>query len=227
MIHINLLKEKSDKTGLYALQLIGFGFGIVATVMVCMTMQTGLSGELDNHTNTRDTLNATFERLKEKTAKVEELQRKERLLIEKIRTIQRVKAKKQIPVHILDELTKTVPERAWVTSTAERGGTLEITGVALDNPTVSDFMLSLEHSRYFDIATLGFTEEYFHEGVTLVEFQLAVQLADALELQKKLRAENQPEKTKAVRTARENSASVASAALKNVRSKNLDSSGGM
>jgi type IV pilus assembly protein PilN len=62
------------------------------------------------------------------------------------------------PVKLLDTMTQViVPKRMWFTSLNTSGDKVQISGVALDNTTVADFMVRLENSGLFkkvDLKTL-------------------------------------------------------------------------
>jgi hypothetical protein len=54
-----------------------------------------------------------------------------------------------------------VPERAWITKVEESGGKFTISGRALDNQTVADFMRDLEASDYFENVDLIETSQKY------------------------------------------------------------------
>ena len=69
-----------------------------------------------------------------------------------------LEANRFIPVKLLDTMTQViVPKRMWFTRLNARGNKVQISGVALDNTTVADFMIRLENSGLFkkvDLKTL-------------------------------------------------------------------------
>jgi len=52
-------------------------------------------------------------------------------------------------VHMLDELSKALPEMLWLTQLKQDGGELTIEGRCTTLTALSDLVANLEHSRYF------------------------------------------------------------------------------
>ena len=69
-----------------------------------------------------------------------------------------LEANRFAPVRLLDVMTQViVPKRMWFTSLSTKGKTVKISGIALDNKTVADFMVRLEKTGLFsdvDLKTL-------------------------------------------------------------------------
>ena len=69
-----------------------------------------------------------------------------------------LEANRFAPIRLMDTMTQTiVPKRMWFTSLQSKDQLVNITGVALDNTTVADFMVRLENSGLFkevDLKTL-------------------------------------------------------------------------
>ena len=145
MIRINLLGEKEDKRGIYTVQGLLFASSLLLTAGFCFLVQNNAANELDNIRGEKMTLTTKLTKLKDKTKKVEGLEAKRKTLKEKLTTIATLKLKKHGPVHVLDDLNSAVPERIWITAVKEKsGGALEISGIALDNQTITQFIKDLE-----------------------------------------------------------------------------------
>jgi type IV pilus assembly protein PilN len=52
-------------------------------------------------------------------------------------------------VHVLDEISKAVPERLWLTSLAQKDAEFKIDGMTTSLQELSTFVASLEASRWF------------------------------------------------------------------------------
>ena len=66
----------------------------------------------------------------------------------KLDTIQELEKGKTGPVKLLDDIATSVPrEKLWLVSLKEGKGTLTLTGTAMDNETVADFMNRLESTE--------------------------------------------------------------------------------
>lgn len=185
MIRINLLGEKRDNSAIYMLQMLVFGGVLFLVLVACGVVQGAVSGNLEAKEQKKALLNAQVEKLRIKTAKVEELERKRKLLGEKLTTIATLKARKQGPVRVLDGLTASMPSRSWLKGVTQKSESLQFVGIALDNQTVSELMMNLRKSKFYKEVDLGITKQYMRDGVKLQEFTLAAKLGDPL-MQRKL-----------------------------------------
>jgi type IV pilus assembly protein PilN len=165
MIRINLLGETEDKTGLYVLQTLLYCVVMCITAGACVVVQQGAEDQRIALENEKAVLQSQLSRLVRKTKEVEDLQKKEKLLREKLSTIALLKARKHGPVHVLNDLADAIPEEAWVGQIEESEGYLEIYGAALDEHIVAKFMQNLEKSKYFESVRLIESELYLHTEV--------------------------------------------------------------
>jgi type IV pilus assembly protein PilN len=81
--------------------------------------------------------------------KVEGFERKKALLEAKVTLIERLKAQQSGPVHMLDEISRAVPEFVWLTAIEETGGNVKLTGETNGLTSVADFISNLQRSGWF------------------------------------------------------------------------------
>lgn len=184
MIRINLFGEEEDRSAANALQLLIALGALMLTIVICFFVQTEANSKLSKYEEDKIKLEESLKRLKKVTEKVNGLESNKKLLEEKLRTIATLKVKKHGPVHILDEVNNAVPERAWLTSFSQRENSLNISGVAFDNQTISQFMERLKQSSYFtDVDLLQSLQHMGKDNVKLKNFVLKVNIRDLLSLQ--------------------------------------------
>jgi type IV pilus assembly protein PilN len=150
MIHINLLPVRQlKKQALLRQQLYMFG-AIIATVSIGLgavwLMDRQAMAQLEAK---QAELRADLERLKPIVDEVNTLERREKLLNARIETIQRLRSKQRGPVHVLDALSRNLPEQAWLESIDESAGVYKVAGYALTNFAVADLLLNLGRSKEF------------------------------------------------------------------------------
>jgi type IV pilus assembly protein PilN len=80
---------------------------------------------------------------------VEMFQRKKALLDAKVQLIERLKAEQPGPVHMLDEISKALPDLVWLTSLDQSGMTVRLVGEASGFIGVADFITNLQRSGWF------------------------------------------------------------------------------
>ena len=98
---------------------------------------------------------AEKERLQAIIKKGEEYKAKKELLQRKIALITQLKRNQSGPVHLLDEVSKQLPDFLWLDSMTESGQSISIQGKATTYNAVSNFYNNLTGSNYFDQVVLG------------------------------------------------------------------------
>jgi type IV pilus assembly protein PilN len=53
------------------------------------------------------------------------------------------------PVHVLDEVSKSLPERVWLNEMRQTGADFFLQGYAVSLPSLSDFVANLEATKWF------------------------------------------------------------------------------
>jgi type IV pilus assembly protein PilN len=79
-------------------------------------------------------------------AALEKLEAQKNTLMRKINLINQLKARQDIAVRTLDELSKNIPGWVWLTETSYDALEITIKGRALSNNLIADYVYSLENS---------------------------------------------------------------------------------
>jgi type IV pilus assembly protein PilN len=90
-----------------------------------------------------------YEKLKPIIEMVQQFKEKNEKLKKKIDVINNLKANQQGPVRIMDEISKALPDLTWLTKLDVRGGSVNLTGQALNENAVANFVTNLRSSPYF------------------------------------------------------------------------------
>ncbi|MBI1952073.1 MAG: PilN domain-containing protein [Acidobacteria bacterium] len=131
---------------------------------------------------------AEKERLQAIIKKGEEYKAKKELLERKISLITQLKRNQSGPVHLLDEVSKQLPDFLWLDSMNEAGQSITIQGKATTYNAVSNFYNNLTGSRYFQNVVMG-SISAIPVGVT---FSLTCQFLAHPEGQAEASGENPP-----------------------------------
>ncbi len=107
-------------------------------------------------------------------AEMKRLEKAKNDLENKIKIIKKLKRDSAVTVHILDEVAKKVDsKRMWLKSLKQQGASLSLTGVALDNRTIAQFMDALKQSPYISGVNLSNATLAKVSGRDLKSFSLA------------------------------------------------------
>ena len=82
--------------------------------------------------------------------KVEELEARRDQLRHKINVINELKRNQQGPVRILDEVSRALPELVWLTKLVLKGNSVQLSGNAMDENAVANYISNLDASPFFD-----------------------------------------------------------------------------
>jgi type IV pilus assembly protein PilN len=109
---------------------------------------------------------------------VDKIQKELADLESKCKVIDTLKANRREPVELMDAMTQlVVARRMWFTSFADVGMNVNIKGVALDNPTVANFMSRLEQSGLFSAVNLVDVKQQKINKLNLMSFNISCQKA--------------------------------------------------
>jgi len=175
MIKINLQSEKRQaktRAASPAIQTDGMGSGqnllLMAILLVGVLISGGWWWSLKSTTaHLRTDIAAAdteLERLAEVRRKRDEYTRQKELLERKIELITSLKKQQAAPVHILDQISKNLPDFLWLESMTSSANAISLNGKATTYNAVSSFFTNLTGSGYFADVSLGRTFEVA-EGV--------------------------------------------------------------
>jgi len=156
MIKINLLPFRAArKRENIKRQLIIF---VLTTVFCLLTggyFYLTLSAELRSLKEQEQQLNRDLATYRKTLNKIKTLEKTIKEINAKLEVIKKLERGKTGPVFLLDEIAMAVPkDKLWLNSLSEKGGTLSISGTAMDNETVALFMNNLEASDHIGTVDL-------------------------------------------------------------------------
>jgi type IV pilus assembly protein PilN len=88
-------------------------------------------------------------RLRSVLEQVKQFDTRKTQLQQRVSLIEELRKGQSGPVHLLDELSRNLPEMLWLTELKQQGTELTIEGRASSLTSVSDFVGNLERSAYF------------------------------------------------------------------------------
>lgn len=71
------------------------------------------------------------------------------LLQQRVSLIEQLRKGQEAPVRLLDEISKSLPERLWLNDLSQAGGEFTMSGMTDSMTAVSDFVANLEGTRWF------------------------------------------------------------------------------
>jgi type IV pilus assembly protein PilN len=90
---------------------------------------------------------------------VDALEAKRATFQKKVDLIERLKAEQTGPVHMLDEISKALPDFVWLTAMDQTGPNVKFTGESTGLTSIADFIAALERSGWFPNVDLASSVE--------------------------------------------------------------------
>jgi len=113
-------------------------------------------------------------RLQEILKQVQEFENRRKVLESRVALIDELRKGQSAPVHMIDQISKALPDMTWLTSMQQSGYTLTMKGRCLTLTSLSDFIGNLEASRYFirPVEIIETTTEAEDKGPELILFTI-------------------------------------------------------
>ena len=179
MIRINLLPYRAArKKENIRIQVNVFLGSVFIVILLMVWFNAILGGHIKNLNAEIANTHEQVAKYKKINAEIAEIKKKLEVLDRKIKVIKSLEADRKAPVQNLDSLYQLLVEkRMWYNQILEKGDTFTLTGVALDNHTVADFMTRIEKSDRFQDVRLSSIKQYELKGkdLKLKQFEINFQ----------------------------------------------------
>jgi type IV pilus assembly protein PilN len=150
MIRINLLSLKEVRYATERRNEMRVAYAVLAAAAVAVVFAfLGLNRLCAWREGQLAAVKADIEEVRKVVQEVEAEEQKRSVLQEKRRIIASLERKEVGPLKILEALSDSTPARLWLTEFADKGGEVSITGLAIDDPTVAEFLGKLQSSPHF------------------------------------------------------------------------------
>jgi type IV pilus assembly protein PilN len=177
MARINLLpwraERREQRKREFFMQL---GIAAAAAIAVVILAILFMDARIASQNSDNDYLTGEIKQLDAKIAEIKDLQKTKSQLLARKQIIEKLQENRAQMVHLFDELVKTIPDGARLTSLKQNGPTLTLDGVAQSNATVAEYMRNIEASPWLGSTDLVKTENKRSDSRTPYEFELVVHL---------------------------------------------------
>ncbi len=180
MIKINLLPVRATKRKETAKQqLVIFVTCLVAIIVLAVA---AYSMELVKIKSAKDDIeksNKELQRLKSVIGEIDNLKKLQDEVKKKLDVLNRLRQEKTGPAIRLAKLSDATPDKLWLTKYSENGGNIAISGVAVNEELIADFLRNLQASNEFVNVELQVSEQTELAGMKVKKFDIACALKSA------------------------------------------------
>lgn len=120
--------------------------GLAISLLGCGYLFMSMSAEITDTGDKITAAKAEVAKLTVEKAKKDELERKRKSFQDQVNLIERLKAEQGGPVHMLDEISKALPDFVWLTGLTQSGAAIKIAGEASNNNSIADFLNNLQRA---------------------------------------------------------------------------------
>jgi len=155
MIRINLLAVERQRTTRGAMIPAAHRTTIVASLILIgsVLLVVWWFWSLRTTSARLDEAIATGERetqqLRSVLAQVQKFEARKAQLQQRVTLIEQLRRGQNGPVHVLDEISRAIPDRLWLTELKQKGEEFTLAGMTTSLTGLSDFVANLETSRWF------------------------------------------------------------------------------
>lgn len=177
MIRINLLPVKTSRRHEAVKgELVIAGVALGAVLLLLLGFQVLLSRQVSQVEARNAILQQEISGFEDLIVEVKRMEELKADLERKLGVIKQLKANKTGPVHMLDQLSEATPEKLQLVSLDEKKGKIQLTGIAVNNEVISQFMSNLERSEYFTDVFLNEIDQSEKDGVKLKDFSIRARM---------------------------------------------------
>lgn len=176
MIHINLLPVRQIRKRLQVRNEVAIYMASLLVLMIFISLialnKISSVENLEGENQVLSKKKASYQPILNEIAKLKKDKKEQET---KLEVIKKLKTGSQVTVHVMDELSKLTPtNRLWLNSLRQFGMGLNISGVALDNATIAQYMNNIASSDYFSGAELASSSQTVIAGAKLKSFSLSI-----------------------------------------------------
>jgi type IV pilus assembly protein PilN len=177
MIRINLLPFRSTrKKENIRRQLSICLLSLILTLVTIFGINLLLNSQIEDLNGRMKTVQAELQQYEKINREIEEIKKKLDNLNKKMAVIRELEANRYEPVRLMDTLSQVIIEkRMWYTALDMKSDLINISGIAMDDKTVADFMLRLEGSGVFSAVNLKTLKQIEVQKTTLKSFEISCQ----------------------------------------------------
>jgi len=158
--------------------LVSLGAATAAAAVVTFAFYLLFSSLIGGQQQRNDRLKKEIAVLDKQIEEINSLEAQKQQFIARMQIIEKLQRSRPEIVHVFDEIVRTLPDGAYLTSLKQTGARLKIDGVAQSSTRVSSFMRNIDASEWLDAPELEVVEtkkgETLGSNFTLFANQVSV-----------------------------------------------------
>jgi type IV pilus assembly protein PilN len=156
MIQINLLPHREERRKQRRLEFyVMAGLALISAAVIVFIVGLVISNSIDDQMQRNDFIKTENAKLDEQIKEIADLKSEIDSLKARQQAVEDLQGDRNLPVHLLDELVKQVPEGIYLLSSKQLGSKVTLTGYAQSNDRISEMLRNLgNNSPWLDTPEL-------------------------------------------------------------------------
>ena len=176
MIRINLLPRLEIVEPKRRGELLIGLLAILAVIGVILVTHYGQKAKIKRVRNDISVAEKRINELQEIERRVNEFKAKNEEIKRRIQIIIDLENRRSGPLYVMDSLSTSIPDRAWIDEIKTKGGYATIKGIAWNEFTVADFLKALQESKFFKAVNVSVIEKENIRNLNLRSFEINTRL---------------------------------------------------
>lgn len=182
MANINLLPWREERRRELKKEfLVMLAAVVLAAVLALLLMNGIVNAAIDNQNGRNQYLQNNINELNRQVAEIQDLEKKRRELLDRMKIIQDLQGTRPLIVRVFDELVRTLPDGVFYQSLDRADKRIDVAGVAESNTRVSSLMRQLDGSEWFESPNLTSVQAATGFGEQASSFKMTVSISPPAE----------------------------------------------
>lgn len=178
MARINLLPWRAERRKIRQREFfMQLGAAALAAIGVMFLWWFWMDMRIDNQNDRNAYMQDQIKQVDARLVKIQDLEKVRAQLLARKQIIEQLQANRAQMVHLFDELVKTIPGSARLTSIKQNGDQMVLGGVSQSNASVAEYMRNIEGSPWMGQSDLSKTENSHDASRMPYSFGLTVALS--------------------------------------------------
>lgn len=173
MIYINLMPWRERRRAERQKQFqIFIGLSVLAGAALVFSAYSYMGSRIDHQNQRNQMLQSEIRTLDRQIARIRELDRERRRLVERIEIVQTLQASRPEAVHLFDQIVLTLPDGTFYRELRQQGNRIRLVGRAESNARISALMRSVDASPWLRDSQLEIIETRQEGRLQVRDFRL-------------------------------------------------------
>lgn len=176
MIRINLLPVRGEKKKESIRQQLSIaGLTILLLCLILGIVYFSINRKIAEFKDAISSEEKNIAILDKEIGELKNIEIEKKIVLEKLNIVKQLDVNRRVHLNLITDVTNALPEKVWIDSIKDMGRTVNITGFAIEEDLVADFMRGLERILSLWKIELEIAQQVDKSGVKLSGFTIRLE----------------------------------------------------